>query len=172
MEATMNTIMKTTISKAGKRLAKIVLFVSVLAPASLPAAYATSQSRLDIGDNYGGGKVAYILKQGDHGYVPGETHGLIAAKGDLSYNDTWKNAVKACREYRAGGFSDWRLPKKDELIKLFNKRFEIGGFKDRHYYWSGTESDLNDVWDLSFGTGRRNLAYKLDHEYARPVRTF
>ncbi len=168
----MKTIMNPILSKAGKGLAKIVLFCSVLAPVSLPAANATSQSRLDIGDNFGGGKVAYIFKQGDHGYVAGQTHGLIAAKGDLSYNDTWKNAMKACREYRAGGFSDWRLPKKDELPRLYSNRFEIGGFKEHHYYWSGTESDLNDVWDLSFVTGKRNLAYKLDHEYARPVRTF
>ena len=35
-----------------------------------------------MGDNYGGGVVAYIFAEGDLGYVQGEQHGLIAAKAD------------------------------------------------------------------------------------------
>ncbi len=34
---------------------------------------------LAIGDDYQGGKVVYLLKSGDAGYVQGQTHGLIAA---------------------------------------------------------------------------------------------
>jgi len=39
---------------------------------------------LAIGDAYGGGTVAYILRSGDSGYVAGERHGLIAAVADQS----------------------------------------------------------------------------------------
>ena len=42
-----------------------------------------------IGRPYGGGVVAYILVDGDPGYVPGQAHGLIAATADQSDGIIW-----------------------------------------------------------------------------------
>ena len=42
-----------------------------------------------IGDNYQGGKIAYILVNGDLGWVSGEQHGLIAATADQSEEIIW-----------------------------------------------------------------------------------
>jgi len=46
---------------------------------------------LDIGDMFHGGKVAYIFKQGEQGYIAGETHGIIAFITDLPATYKWYN---------------------------------------------------------------------------------
>ena len=47
-----------------------------------------------VGDSYGGGKVAYILVEGDTGYDANVQHGLIAAAADQTPSDSgiqWYN---------------------------------------------------------------------------------
>jgi hypothetical protein len=127
---------------------------------------------LKAGDSYEGGKVVFVCQPGEKGYVDGQIHGLVAATEDIGNGTTWAMAVKLCKEYRAGGFSDWRLPEKDELNRMFINKMVIGGFKERHFYWSASASDKNDAWDQSFRTGITNLGYKLDNNYVRAVRPF
>jgi hypothetical protein len=168
-------------SKTRRSLAKFALLCSVITPAAVSTAHAAetaiaapapAASHLKVGDSYGGGKVVYLFQSGDEGYVAGQTHGLIASKEDIGAGATWEKAVKLCQQYKAGGFSDWRLPNKAELNRLYASRSVVGGFRDRHYYWSSSESDKNDAWDQSFRTGAQNLGYKLDNNYVRAVRTF
>ena len=175
----MKTIKLLSLSKARRNLVKFALFLSVITPATIPTAHAsetayaaTSTTGLKVGDNHAGGIIAYIYRKNDHGYVAGETHGLIAGKNDLGEGSTWDQAVALCKAYRAGGFSDWRLPSKEELNKLYINKAAIGGLKELHFYWSSTASDKNDAWDQSFRTGNRNLGYKLDNNFVRAVRVF
>jgi hypothetical protein len=156
--------------------AMCIALTTPLTPRLLQAAdSAPAQSApasLKAGDQYGGGKVVYLFQPGESGYVAGQTHGLIAATADIGEGMMWAKAVKLCKEYRGGGFSDWRLPSKEELNRLYKSKALIGSFKERHFYWSGTESDKNDAWDQSFRTGICNLGYKLDNNYVRAVRAF
>jgi hypothetical protein len=53
----------------------------------------STSSVLAVGDNYGGGVIAYILQSGDPGYAAGSTHGFIVSASDLSAASPWWNGV-------------------------------------------------------------------------------
>ena len=71
-----------------KKIIVIILttfFGSSISAQLIPFGFIKSTSvNVTVGQSYGGGKVAYIFVYGDPGYVPGETHGLIAATSDLN----------------------------------------------------------------------------------------
>jgi len=53
------------------------------------------QNALEVGDEFGGGIVAYILASGDSGYDAALKHGLIAAEYDQSAGIVWSNIYTA-----------------------------------------------------------------------------
>jgi hypothetical protein len=185
---------------------------------------------LAVGDLYGGGRVAYILKSGDPGYVAGQTHGLIAAPADQTPANgdgvAWSNftdsligaaaqglalgtgranttaivgqtidnqtciggAAYICDNLVVGEYTDWYLPSKDELHKLYLMYVQVGedsGFNPsryNQYYWSSSESagqfDLVLAWCEYFDNDPgpdddlQNTNYKSQTFSVRAVRSF
>jgi len=70
-------------------------------------------------------------------------YGLMVMREDLG-KSTWSGARDMCKQTRVGGFSDWRLPTKEELAILYNARNIIGGFETSNntQYWSSTPHDF------------------------------
>jgi hypothetical protein len=167
----------------------------------------SSVPSISIGQNYYGGKIAYILAPEDPGYDPNTPHGLVAATEDQSTGIRWYNgsftttgvtgtaigtglantnaiitsqgatatsyAAGLARAYRGGGYTDWYLPSKDELNKLYLNRTAIGGFANTYsYYWSSTEVDLANAWVQNFNGGDQISGLKYNVIYVRAVRAF
>ncbi len=118
-----------------------------------------------IGERYGGGIIFYVDATGQRG--------LIAAESDLPGGDiyTWEAAKKACRELVKNGHSDWRLPTKEELNKLYKKRSVVGGFAG-YVYWSSSEDGAGNAWSQAFSSGYQIQYYKSYLIRVRAVRAF
>jgi hypothetical protein len=88
-------------------------------------------------------------------------------------------AARLCSDLVEGGYSDWYLPSKDELYKLYLNRVAIGGFANSNnmdYYWSsseiGYEYGLITAWNLDFATGWQNGDKKDIPDHVRAIRAF
>ncbi len=131
---------------------------------------------LAVGDNFQGGKIAYILKAGDPGYVAdGVTRGFISALSNQSAGGSWWGSTGACANtningadgtalgtglqntidmanagclniiqkvygVNINGYSDWYIPSKDELHKLFINL----GITSK--LWSSSEISANNAY--------------------------
>ncbi|MFZ4740257.1 MAG: T9SS type A sorting domain-containing protein [Bacteroidales bacterium] len=80
-------------------------------------------------------------------------------------------AAKLCADLVLNGYSDWYLPSKDELAKLYNNRIVIGGFSQASY-WSSSEYNDNLAWVQYFEDGSQIANGKYFYDYVRAVRSF
>lgn len=93
------------------------------------------------------------------------TNRIVAVLGAGSY------AAQLCHDLVLGGFSDWYLPSKDELNKLYLNSSSIGGF-NLPSYWSSSEANVAQAWYQTFLSGSQSFWYKDSNYLVRAVRTF
>lgn len=150
-----------------------------------------------IGQKYGGGIIFYLDDTKQHGLIAAlqdqssgikwdkGNHFLIGAKSSAigtgkkntnkivnALGTSGNYAALICKKYRGGGYSDWFLPSKAELNKLYNKSSVVGGFSGTNY-WSSTEDDANNAWDQVFQDPTYKFAdYKSFTLRVRAIRAF
>jgi hypothetical protein len=89
-------------------------------------------------------------------------------------------AARVCSDGAWGLYTDWYLPSKDELNKLYTNRFVINGvFGGAYgfiaaYYWSSSQYDGSQAWIQYFGGGlaQSPTAKSIDGIWVKPVRSF
>ncbi|HET9905586.1 MAG TPA: DUF1566 domain-containing protein, partial [Anaerolineales bacterium] len=102
-----------------------------------------SDHKLALGQQHNGGIVIFINSTGEHGFV-------AALKEEGKYS--WTAAQRRCGAYKSGGFSDWRLPTRDELGVMYDNRKHLGNYT-KGIYWSGTEDGKDIAWGVNFING-------------------
>jgi hypothetical protein len=80
-------------------------------------------------------------------------------------------AAGLARAYTGGEYTDWFLPSKDELYKLYLNRVLIGGFAN-FAYWSSSEFNNSDAGVQYFSNGYQGSDFKGYPYYVRAVRAF
>lgn len=83
-------------------------------------------------------------------------------------------AAKLCYDLVLEGYSDWYLPSKDELGKLYINKSAIGGFSYTAAYWSSSESivSADNAWFQHFSDGSWYDYIKYNACNIRAVRSF
>ncbi len=121
----------------------------------------------------------------DNGTVLDTRTNLMWAAKDNGSNINWVNAKSYCENYRGGGYTDWRMPTKDELLGLYDKTKIYKACEyDVHltelirltcnWVWSyETRGSEAAYFSFSGGDGYWNLESSDDGSYLRvlPVRS-
>jgi len=177
---------------------KIFLFAAIVGAMLAGCSKDKPELKLEIGQDYQGGKIAYLDATGKHGLIAAPSdqdagsgiqwyngsYGITGATGTdigTGKNNTEKivtaqgtmvsYAANLCKSLNLGGYTDWFLPSKDELNKLYENRVKIGGFSNA-WYWSSSEYDLNYAWNQSFNGGNQATSNRSSNCRVRAVRAF
>jgi hypothetical protein len=86
----------------------------------------------------------------------------------------WQSAAEFCFYSKWTGYTDWYLPSKDELNKLYINRDKLPYITalGRNYYWSSSQYDANEVWIQSFVTGVQSHYDKRGTHNTLAIRSF
>lgn len=81
-------------------------------------------------------------------------------------------AARICGDLVLNGYSDWYLPSKDELNKLYINRVAIGGFQNVSYWSSSEPNSSANAWYQYFQDGNAYYGPKNNLLKVRAIRAF
>ena len=144
-------------------------------------------------DGSGGGLIAAVEDQGigiqwyNGSYVTTGATGTAIGTGSANTTTiiteqgapATSYAAGLARAYEGGGYTDWFLPSKDELNKMYENIGQgnvlglgnVGNFINA-FYWSSTEYGSADAWEQLFNDGYQDLLDKYATSNVRAVRAF
>lgn len=67
----------------------------------------------------------------------------------VSNSMDWGDADTYCSNLTLYGYTDWRMPTKDELLQMYNDRSSIGGFNGLYNLWSSNTCEISSVGGAS-----------------------
>ncbi|MBO4699939.1 acyl carrier protein [bacterium] len=84
----------------------------------------------------------------------------------------WYEAIQYAENLRKGGFTDWRVPTKDELLEIYKIKDICGIHKDEGWFWSSStlSDDADYAWFVYFGNGYVSYSNKTSSNDVRCVR--
>ena len=84
----------------------------------------------------------------------------------------WKNAINYCKDLSLGGYTDWRVPSKDELMALYKNKNQLENVSSDSYWSSTTHASNNSdhAWSIYLSSGDQYSYSKSTSHYVRCVR--
>jgi hypothetical protein len=115
----------------------------------------------------------------------GQNNDATCSGSAATYN--WYQAPSICGSQRLAGYSDWRLPTKNDLLSIVNYNIPYFPFRPAidsvvfpntkiDSYWSSTTSNgahPSEAWSVDFSDGSvsyKRIIYSFDTSYVRCVR--
>jgi len=145
-----------------KKILTLSIAATVMASASIFAGMSYGKGSGRVDKNF--------TRDDNRSVVIDQKNRKMYTDGKPSEKLTYHDAIAYCEKLSFAGYSDWKLPSKEELKSLLElSRRDLNvkhAFKNvqEGIYWSATKDRHNSAWYVDFDLGRYSTA-DYDHLY-------